>query len=337
MSTQRSLPTLLRSFFEDYLAAQRDVSPNTILAYRDSIKLFLQFAARRTGRQVVRLELADLGPHTVLPFLHYLETERKNCAATRNCRLIAIHRFFTYVADQEPRYAELCRRTLDIPLKKTASNSITYLDRDEVKALLTVPSRSRRLGLRDLALLTFLYNTGARASEAASLDIKDLRLEIPPHVRILGKGRKERLCPLWPETADALRAYLGQREDGNRPDAPLFLNAHRKRITRFGVVKILRRHVAVAAMHRVSLASKRISPHTLRHTAAMHLLQSGVELNVIKSWLGHVSITTTSQYIEIDMAMKREALARCSPPVSVPGGESPWHARKDIIQWLEDL
>jgi site-specific recombinase XerD len=337
MSAQSVLPTLLRAFFEDYLAAQRDVSPNTILAYRDSIKLFLRFAARRTGRQVIRLRLEELGPDTVMPFLDYLETERKNCAATRNFRLIAIHRFFAYVADRNPLHAELCRRVLDVPVKKTSSSSMTYLDRDEVKALLAVPSPAHRLGLRDLALLTFLYNTGARASETVDLDVKDLRLETPTQVRIFGKGRKERACPLWQETADALRAYLRQRNDEDHPDAPLFLNAHGKRISRFGVITILKRHVAAAATHRTSLATKRISPHTMRHTAAMHLLQSGVELNVIKSWLGHVSITTTSQYIEIDMAMKRKAIERCTPPVPEPTSESPWHCRKDIIQWLEDL
>jgi site-specific recombinase XerD len=337
MNAQASLPTLLHGFFEDYLAGQRDVSPNTIFAYRDSFKLFLQFVARRIGRQVIRLQLPDLGPETVLPFLDHLETERKNCVATRNCRLIAIHRFFAYVADRNPRHIEICRRILDIPIKKAVSRAMTYLDREEVKALLAVPSPSHRLGRRDIELLTFLYNTGVRASEMVNLNVKDVRLETPRQVRILGKGRKERTCPLWQETVDALRAYLQQRDDGNWPDAPLFLNAHRKRITRFGVVTILKRHVAAAATQQPSLASKHITPHTMRHTAAMHLLQSGVELNVIKSWLGHVSITTTSQYIEIDMAMKREALERCSPPVSVPAGASPWHNRQDIIQWLQEL
>jgi site-specific recombinase XerD len=328
---------MLRAFFEDYLAAQRDVSPNTIFAYRDSIKLFLRFAAKRSGRQVIRLRLEDLGADTVLPFLDYLETERKNCAATRNCRLIAIHRFFAYVADRDPRMADLCRRVLDIPVKKTNSSSMTYLDRDEVKALLAAPSREHRLGLRDLALLTLLYNTGARASEVVDLDIKNLRLEKPFQVRIFGKGRKERVCPLWQETADGLREYLHQRADRGLPDAPLFLNDHGKRISRFGVVTIIKRHVAAAVVRQGSLTSKSVSPHTLRHTAAMHLLQSGVELNVIKSWLGHVSITTTSQYIEIDMAMKRAAIDRCSPPLPVTKGDSPWHSRPDIIQWLEDL
>ena len=337
MSTKTSLPTLLRGFFEGYLAAQRDASPNTIFAYRDSIKLLLRFAAHRSGRQVIRLEVNDLGSDTVLAFLAYLEAERRNCVATRNCRLIAIHRFLAYIADVDPQHAELCRRVLDIPVKKTVSSSMTYLDRDEMKALLAVPRPSQRLGVRDFALLTFLYNTGARASEAVGLSIKDIRFETPAHVRILGKGRKERACPLWLETIESLQAYLKQRDGGNRPDAPLFLNAHGRRLGRFGVVSIIKRHIAAAARQRPSLAAKSISPHTLRHTAAMHLLQSGVEFNVIKSWLGHVSITTTSQYIEIDMAMKREAIEHCTPPVPEQTGESPWRSRQDIIEWLEDL
>src|SRR5258706_1816848 len=337
MSAQTPVPGLLRGFFEDYLAAQRDVSQNTIYAYRDACKLFLQFAARHRGRQLIRLQLADLGVDTVLAFLAYLESDRKNSAA-RNCRLVAIHRFFAYVADQDPRHAELCRRFLDIPLKKTTSNSMTYLDQNEVKTLLAVPSARHRLGLRDRALLTLLYNTGARATEIVQLNIKDLRLDTPIQVRILGKGRKERVCPLWQETAGALRAYLGQRADGTQPDAQLFLNAHGNRITRFAAGTILKHNVAVAATNLASLAAKPVSPHTLRHTTALHLLQSGVELNVIKSWLGHVSsITTTSEYIEIDMAMKRKAIERCPPLVPDPEGESRWHANKDIIQWLEDL
>ncbi len=337
MNTPTSLPTLLRGFFEDYLTAQRDVSANTIYAYRDSIKLVLRFTARRTGRQVVRLRLADLGADIVLAFLGHLEIERKNCVATRNCRLVAIHRFFAYVAEREPQHAELCRRVLDIPVKKTVSSTMTYLDCDEMKAVLAMPTPSHRLGLRDFALLTFLYNTGARASEAVGLSIRDIHFETSAQVRILGKGRKERACPLWPETVTALRAYLEQCDDGERPDAPLFLNAHGGRLGRFGVVTVVKRHVTAAIRLQPSLAAKRVSPHTLRHTAAMHLLQSGVELNVIKSWLGHVSITTTSQYIEIDMAMKREALDRCSPPVPMQPGDSPWHSRKDIVEWLDDL
>jgi integrase/recombinase XerD len=235
MTAQTPVPGLLRSFSGDYLAAQRDVSQNTIYAYRDAIKLFLRFAARHRGRQLLRLQLADLGAGTVLAFLTYLESDRKNSAATRNCRLAASCRLLAYAAGQDPRHAQLCRRVLDIPLKKTTSNSMTYLNQDEVKALLAAPSARHRLGLRDRALLTLPCNTGARATEVVQLNIKDLRLETPSQVRILGKGRKERTCPLWQETSDALRGYLRQRADGTQPDAPLFLNAHGERITRFGV------------------------------------------------------------------------------------------------------
>ena len=337
MSTKTTLPTLLRAFFETYLAGQRDVSPNTIFAYRDSIKLLLRFAARRACRQVIRLQIDDLGSDTVLAFLAHLENERKNCTATRNCRLVAVHRFFAYVAEMDPQHAELCRRVLDIPVKKTVSSNMTYLERDEMKALLAVPRSSHRHGLRDSALLTLLYNTGARASEAVGLNVGDVRFETPTLVHILGKGRKQRACPTWPETVEALQAYLKQRNDREQPDAPLFLNAQGRRLGRFGLVAILKRHVATAAKQQPSLATKRISPHTLRHTAAMHLLQSGVEINVIKSWLGHVSVATTNEYIEIDMAMKREAIERCTPPVPEPTGDIPWRSRQDIIEWLEDL
>ena len=240
--------------------AQRDVSQNTIYAYRDACKLFLRFAARHRGRQVIRLQLADLGADTVLAFLTYLESDRHNSAATRNCRLVAIHRLFAYAAGQDPRHAELCRRVLDIPLKNTTPNSMTYLNQDEVKALLAAPSARHRLGLRDRALLTLLCNTGARATEIVQLNINGVRLETPAQVRILGKGRKERVCPLWQETADALRAYLRQRADGTQPDAPLFLNAHGKRITRSGVGTILKRNIAVAATTLPPLAAKPAHP-----------------------------------------------------------------------------
>ena len=207
----------------------------------------------------------------MLAFLAYLESDRKNSAATRNCRLVAIHRLFAYAAGQDPRHAQLCRRVLDIALKKTTSNSMTYLNRDEVKALLAAPPARHRLGLRDRALLTLPCNTGARATEVVQLNIKDLRLETPSQVRILGKGRKERICPLWQETSDALRGHLRQRADGARPDAALFLNAHGERLTRFGVGTILKRNVTAAATTLPSLAAKSVSPHTLRHTTALHL------------------------------------------------------------------
>jgi site-specific recombinase XerD len=337
MKTAHSLPTLLRGFFEDYLVGQRDVSPNTILAYRDAFLLFLRFAAQRNNRQVIRLELEDLGPATLQAFLNHLETERRNCVATRNYRLVAIHRFFAYVAASEPLYAQLCRRILDVPVKKATTCPMTYLERDEVKAVLAAPQRSDPMGLRDLTLLTFLYNTGARVSEAVALDTADVRLETPAQVCISGKGRKQRWCPLWAETAELLRAFVQQRRPNDQSQQPLFVNARGHRLSRHGVNVIIQRHILTATKTQPSLKRKRVGPHTFRHTAAMHLLQAGVELNVIRAWLGHVSITTTSQYIEIDMKMKHEALQRCQPPLSGPAPTSAWRLRKDIVQWLHDL
>ena len=212
-----------------------------------------------------------------------------------------------------------------------------YLERDEMKALLDIPRPSERYGLRDSALLTLMYNTGARASEAVGLNIQDVRFETRLWSTFLAKVASNGLAHIWPETVDVLKAYLKQRNDGARLDEPLFLNAQGNRLGRFGVVAILRRHIVAATRQRPSLANKRISPHTLRHTAAMHMLQAGVEINVIKSWLGHVSVTTTNEYIEIDLAMKREAIERCTPPVPAPTGEPTWHSRQDIIDWLEDL
>ncbi len=200
MTKHHSLPTFLQSFFQDHLTGQRDLSPNTIMAYRDTFKLFLQFAAKRCDRQVIRLDIEDLGPDTVRGFLDHLERERKNSVATRNYRLVAIHRFFAYAATCEPTLLRLCERVMDVPIKKTTTCPMTYLERNEIQALLASPDRSKPMGLRDLAILTFLYNTGARVSELAALDVNDLRLESPAQVRVLGKGRKQRWCPLWAET-----------------------------------------------------------------------------------------------------------------------------------------
>jgi site-specific recombinase XerD len=259
MKTTEGLPTLLRGFFEDYLAGQRDVSRNTIMAYRDAFKLFLRFAAKRASRQVVRLRLEDLGPTMLLAFLDHLEHERQNSVATRNYRLVAIHRFFAYVADRDPLHAELCRRILEVPIKKTGTCPMTYLERDEIKTVLAAPDPSQPLGLRDRALLTFLYNTGARASEAAALEVRDLHLQTPAQVRLRGKGRKERLCPLWPETTNVLRTYLDSRGKADKLDQPLFLNAHGNRITRFGLGVIVSRHVKTATTAQPSLARKQIT------------------------------------------------------------------------------
>lgn len=330
-----TLPYLLQNFFRVHLVARRNLSQHTVRAYRDTFVLLLRFAASRTGRDVVALDLASLDPPTVLAFLEDLEATRGNGIRTRNARLAAIRSFFRYVATEEPAEMALCQAILDIPFKRGAQYAITCLAREEIGYLLDAPNCSQPDGRRDAALLWFLYNTGARAQEVVDTRLSAVRFSAPAQVRLFGKGRKERLCPLWGETIERLRHMLRDRQADENADQPLFLNATGRPLTRFGLRFIVRRSVASAAASHPELARKLISPHTFRHTTALHLLQSGVELNVVRSWLGHASIETTHTYIEIDMEMKRAALAATSPPTE--GINQPHWRQPDILAWLETL
>ncbi|MDP2947995.1 MAG: tyrosine-type recombinase/integrase [Chloroflexota bacterium] len=329
------LPRLLQDFFRLHLVARRNLSQHTVRAYRDTLVLLLRFAASRTGRDVVALELTSLDPPTVFAFLEDLEATRGNGIRTRNSRLAAIHSFFHYVAAEEPAAAALCRAILGIPFKRGTQSSITSLAREEIGYLLGAPDCSRPEGRRDAALLWFLYNTGARAQEVVDTRLSAVRFDAPAQVRLHGKGRKERLCPLWSETVQRLRHMLRDRQADQNADQPLFLNAAGRPLTRFGLRFIVRRCVASAAASHPELARKPISPHTFRHTTALHLLQSGVELNVVRSWLGHASIETTHAYMEIDMEMKRAALAATTPQAD--GISQPRWRQPDILAWLETL
>jgi len=337
MKSDLHLARLIQSFFDDYLRAQRGVSPHTMLAYRDALKLCLQFAARRHGKEVARLHFTDLDAATVLAFLRHLETERGNSASTRNHRLIALHRFFAYAASVSPEWTQQCAQILAIPLKRTDHSLLGYLEPDELRYLFDQVNAATLQGRRDLALLRVLYNTGARAQEVIDLRVGSVQWARPYQVRLLGKGRKERICPLWPETVTSLRQYLEARGSNGDPSAPLFLNQHGQRLTRFGLHYLIRKYAARAAQDRPALNAKHISPHTFRHTTAMHLLQSGVELNVIRAWLGHSSLETTSQYIEVDLAMKRRAIEACEPHARPSKRAAPWQRRQDILAWLESL
>ena len=311
------------------------MSPHTLHAYRDAIRSLLTFAADRHGRSVVELSLDDLGRDTVLVFLEHLEQQRGNAVVTRNARLAAIHSLYRFVAAEDPTALAVCQHVLAIPYKRTPSRAVTCLARTEIEHLLTSIDRSTALGRRDVALLQFLYNTGARAQEAVDVRLPALRFDAPAQVRLLGKGRKERLCPLWAETINLLRAMLRDRDVPLTGDVPLFVNATGRSLTRFGLRHIVRTRVAAAAVSRPMLAKTRITPHTFRHTTALHLLQSGVELNVVRSWLGHASIETTHAYVEIDLQMKRAAIEACEPP----GLKSPpptW-SDPDLLAWLEAL
>jgi site-specific recombinase XerD len=329
------LADLIQAFFRRHLIATRGLSPNTLHAYRDAIRSLLAFAATHARASVPELSVDDLGRNTVLTFLEHLEQKKGNAPVTRNARLAAIHSLCRFIAAEDPASLSVCNQVLAIPYKRTPSRAATCLARADIEHLLTSVDRATALGRRDAALLQFLYNTGARAQEVVNLHLPAVRFEAPPQVRLFGKGRKERLCPLWPETIDLLSATLKDR--GLRPtdDAPLFVNATGRQLTRFGLGFIVRERAAVAAVSRPMLAKTRITPHTFRHTTALHLLQSGVELNVVRSWLGHASINTTHAYIEIDLKMKRAAIDACEPPgltASAPTWKDP-----DLLTWLDGL
>jgi integrase/recombinase XerD len=327
----------VQAFFQSHLAAKRGVSPNTVLAYRDAIKLFLSFAARQAGKRPVLVRLEDLQPETVLAFLDEIETARGNKVVTRNLRLSALRTFFGYLAAQDTLRAGQYQKIVAIPLKRTSHPLIGYLEVAEMNAVLEAIDRSRGRGQRDYALLSFMYNTGARVQETSDMTVGALRLVPTLIATITGKGGKTRQVPLWPQTAELLREHLSERKVIHDPGAPLFVNAHGQPLTRFGIHHILRTRVRAAHERCPSLRARRVSPHTLRHTTAMHLLQSGVDLTVIKSWLGHVNLATTHGYVEIDLEMKRKALAACSPPDTAPTLQRLIDQNQDVISWLESL
>jgi site-specific recombinase XerD len=309
-----SLADLLESFFRQRLIAQRKTSRNTVAAYRDALRLLLIFASDRHGKPPSELALEDLDRDMVLTFLDHLEHVRDNTVSTRNARLAAIRSFFQHVAFSDPVAAGIAKRVLSIPTKRTTKRMVGYLDQDDLETVLAAPDRTTRLGRRDHALILFLARTGARVSEACAVDVADLHLDWPRQVVLHGKGGKERAIPLSNDTAQQLKGLCDERRPPCGPHAPVFVNSIGQRLTRHGVIHILKRAVAEAAKAKPELAGKRISPHTLRHTAAMHLLQSGVDLTTIRSWLGHASVNTTHLYVEADLEMKRRALEKCHAP-----------------------
>jgi len=338
MTSADGLPHYLTAFFSEHLPLRTGASRHTILAYRDAWKLWLRFVATRVGRAVPALRVADLDLDTALAFLDALEQDRHNAIATRNHRRTALQAFFRYLGSVAPEHLAHCQRILTIPIKRAPHPTVDYLERAEMDALLAHVDRRTRQGRRNYALLAFLYNSGARVQEALDLSASALQLDRPYHVRLVGKGRKERVCPLWPETAALLRGILADRGIARDAAAPVFVNAHGQPLTRYGVRYILRRAVSRASVAQPSLTRKRVHPHTLRHSCAVHLLQAGVELNLIRSWLGHVSLETTQRYAEIDLEQKRRALDAVTP-VGTPGrgAAGAWSRNESILTWLEHL
>jgi len=324
-------------FFGEYLTAERGLSSNTVGAYRDAMKLLLGFASERCATPPEELTVEQLNEKTILAFLDYVETERNCSVKTRNARLTALRTFFGFIARREPVLLEQCRRVRAIPFKRGAQRCLDYLDDDEMAAMFEAVDPGERLAQRDEALLLFMYNTGARAQEVADVMIDDLRLDEPGHVKLRGKGGKERICPLWPETVQALRRLLDCRCPKLPADKHLFLNANGLPITRFGIRHIVRKYAAKAAEKCPSITDKNVTSHTIRHSTAMHLIQSGNDVNSVRLWLGHAGLNTTHIYVEIDLEMKRKILERCSPPTPVSQKKTPRWLQPGILSWLENL
>jgi integrase/recombinase XerD len=295
------------------------------------VVLLLPFVAKNKGAAVDTLAVTDLSADVVRAFLAHLESERQCSTATRNQRLASIHALARFIGAHSPQHVEWCAQIRMVPIKKGVATSVTYLEKPEMDALLAAPDRSSSQGARDHALLQFLYNSGARASEAASLRIGDVDWHARS-VRILGKGSKERRCPLWANTIEELRRLAGQRPN----DGPVFLNRRGEPITRYGIHTMVQRYVAKLRATTPQLRGKRISPHVIRHSTASHLLQAGVDINTIRAWLGHVSLDTTNIYAETDLATKKRALATLDRGRTrkASGG---WSRKPEVMEFLRTL
>jgi site-specific recombinase XerD len=331
MRDKSMLGPWVRRFLLEYLVGERNLSLNTQRSYRDMLALLLPFVAKRLKKPIDRLKVEDLAPKLVRLFLSHLEQQRRCAIGTRNLRLGALHAFARFVGEHSPEHIDWCAQVRLIPYKKTTQPTIGYLDKPELEALLNAPDRQTQQGRRDYALLLYLYNSGARASEAASLRIQDLD-NYGRCVRITGKGGKQRVCPLWPVTLDVLAPLIANRSSTER----VFLNRCSQPITRFGIHTMVERYAVKACTHATSLVTKRVSPHVIRHSTATHLLQAGVDINTIRGWLGHASLNTTNVYAEIDLTTKAKALASCSP-TNQGGSTKSWRTRPGVMEFLRGL
>jgi site-specific recombinase XerD len=332
-----ALARAVHSFFEDYIPTLRGLSPNTLLSYRDTLMLLLRFLATSRKVDPVALDLDVITPEAVLEFLNYLEKERHNKVSSRNVRLAAIHAFFRCVSFQMPERIEQAQRILGVPFKRTSSRSIQYLEYEEICAVLDSIDRKAPEGLRDYALLALMFNTGARVQEIVDLNADALALESQPQVRIFGKGRRTRICPLWPQTAQVIKDFVTKANLDLHSTAPVFCNQRRERLTRFGIRYILAKYCRRASVTCSSLTTKRLHPHSARHSCAIYLLKSGVGMPNISKWLGHTSCETTNRYATVDLEMKRQALAKVTAPRTSFGPPPQWRQEASVIEWLESL
>lgn len=329
--------THLTQFLTHYLSAQRNLSPNTIRAYRDVFTLLLRFCRDRRGVAIERLSLAHIDSSLVEAFLDHLAKERHVSIATQNQRLAVLHSFFRYIQSEVPEIMLQCQRILAIPLQRQPHANVGYLTKEDLAQLLAQPDLRSREGRRDAVLLSVLYDTGARVQELIDLRVSDVRLDSPAQVRLMGKGRKARAVPLMDATVQILRDYLS--ENGmNRPecaDLPLFRNRMGSRFSRNGVRYVLHKYVKAVRDERPGFTQS-VSPHRLRHTKGMHLLQSGVSLEIIRDFLGHVDVKTTQIYARSNLEMKRRALEKVADGTPLPKLPS-WKENKTLLDWLHSL
>jgi integrase/recombinase XerD len=336
MKDNRALAPWIKRFLLEYLPTDRNFARNTQHSYRDALRLFVIFASGALHRKPDELLVEDLGADLVRRFMCDIEERRRCSVATRNQRLAALRTLAAFIGERSPELLSWCAQIRSIPFKKSGHRPIGYLEKHEIDVLLAAPDRTSRLGSRDHALLLFLYNTGARADEAAQLTVGDLRLHGPQEksqsfVQLRGKGNKIRFCPLWASTTVVLKELVRGRNEEER----VFLGRSRQAMTRFGVHDIVTRYARMARGNRSGLRHKRIGPHTIRHTTATHLLRAGVDINTIRAWLGHVSIDTTNIYAESDLEMKAKALGMCETKLRQP--RKRWRDNPDLLKFLAQL
>lgn len=327
-----SLPVYVQRFFSERLASQLRASPNTVASYRDAFRLLLRYASERLEQPPTDLRVEQIDADLVGEFLNFVEATRGNGARSRNTRLAAIRSFFRYVAVNEPQLLHHCGRILAMPSKRHEKRTIDFLDREEIEAILAAPDLTTWVGRRDRALLMLALQTGLRVTEIIQLTIGDVALGVGAHVRCLGKGRKERATPLRKDCVEVLRTWLVERAAGD--DAPLFVSNREGVLSRDAVERLVRKHAATAAEPCPSMRAKKVSPHVLRHSAAMQLLQNGVDRTVIALWLGHESVETTQMYLHADIRMKERAMER-TRPVDVPAGR--YQPNDQLLAFLESL
>ncbi len=327
-----ALAPTLQAYFTDRLSRQRNASPHTIAAYRDTMRLLLAFAEEQTGNSPSNLDIADLDTRLIGGFLDYLEQDRKNSVRTRNARLAAIHSLFRYAALCHPEHAALIQQVLAMPPKRTDRALVTYLNEHETSALLAAPDRASWTGRRDHALLLVAAQTGLRASELTGLTCSDVYLGTGAHISCVGKGRKQRITPITRSTVAVLRVWLHERK--GEPADPLFPTSQGARLSRDALQRRIAKYLPIAAKNSPTLTEKKVTPHTLRHTAAMRLLHAGINTTVIALWLGHESIETTRIYLHADLTLKERALTRTTPPNSKPGRYQP---PDTLLAFLENL